>query len=275
MEINTAPPATPTPAMLSTSTPAQIPTAQTVPTSPTVPAHATQVAPAAKTLAPAPPTLCTTATQTATPAPATTPTVVNPVRGVTADTTVEHSAPTPGPVDSEAEAKLSAEIVELWGVQKNGKATVRRTRTELKALRLALAEKLHAMKAILVRTGRGGGWASYLRSQKLPLPTADRYVAEHQATLAPPAKKVISEELSTPTVDEIRQLAQKILPKLCRVLTTQELVFEFIHELVWNIDVAEAWETEKGFELPKVESEDVPEVDAHVAGSANLAPAVP
>lgn len=78
---------------------------------------------------------------------------------MTADATVDHNAPTPAPIDAEVEAKLSAEIVELWGEQKNGKATVRRTRMELKVLRLTLAEKLHLMKSILVRSGRRGGWA--------------------------------------------------------------------------------------------------------------------
>jgi hypothetical protein len=301
MEVPTATPAPSTPAVLSSLTSAPIPPAKTPPTPPEIPVHAApaashaptasptsalpassappahiiQTVPPAMKQVPMPPAATVTAAETALPAPTTTVTVVDPTQDVTADTTVEHSAPTPALVDTEVEAKLTAEITKLWSVQKDGKATVRRTRTELKALRLALAEKLHVMKAILVRTGRGGGWASYLRSQKLPLPTADRYVAEHQATLTPPAKKVLSEELSTPTVDEIRQLAQKILPKLCRVLTTQELVFEFIHELVWIIDVAEAWETEKGLEIPKVESDDATEVDAQVADSADPAPAVP
>jgi hypothetical protein len=167
---------------------------------------------------------------------------------------------------------LSVCIVELWDAQKNSKATVRRTRAELKTLRRTLAEKLHTMKAILVRTGRGGGWASYLRSQGLPIASADRYVAEHEATLGSPEEKLLTEEF---TLDEVRKLARKGLPKLCRVLTTQELVFEFIRELVWNIDVAEAWETEKGFEIPQVASDDAAEVDLHIAESANPAPAVP
>jgi hypothetical protein len=187
---------------------------------------------------------------------------------VTADATVDQNTPTPAPIDSEAETKLTAEIVELWGVQKNGKATVRRTRAELKAHRLTLAEKLHTMKMILVRTGRGGGWAPYLRSLNLSLASADRYVAEHEATLGPPKQKLLTEEL---TVDEVRQLAKKILPRV-RALSSQELVYEFIHELVWNIDVAEAWYTDKGFEIPKIGSDDAPEPDAPVAGSAGPVP---
>jgi hypothetical protein len=261
------------PAVLSAPAPAQFATAKASPVPPAVSAHSAQHAPAAKTQAPAQSETRTIAAHTPQPnAPATTPTVVDPMQDVTAETTVDHNAPAPVPIDTEAEAKLSADIVELWGVQKNGKATVRRTRAELKTLRRTLAEKLHTMKAILVRTGRGGGWASYLRSQGLALTSADRYVAEHEATLGSPEEKLLTEEL---TVDEVRKLARKGLPKLCRVLTTQELVFEFIRELVWNIDVAEAWETDKGFEVPKVASDDTREVDVHVAESANPAPAVP
>jgi hypothetical protein len=92
---------------------------------------------------------------------------------------------------------------------------------------------------------------------------------EHEATLGPPKQKLLTEEL---TVDEVRKLAHKGLPKLCRLLTTQELVYEFIHELVWNIDVAEAWYTDKGFELPKIGSDHAPESDAPIAESTRPAP---
>jgi hypothetical protein len=99
------------------------------------------------------------------------------------------AATMPTPPDTGADAKLSAEISKLWGLQKDGNAKVQRTRAELKALRLELGEKLNSMKAILVRTDRGGGWTSYLRSQRIPSNSVDRYVAAHRATLAPPAKK--------------------------------------------------------------------------------------
>lgn len=205
----------------------------------------------------------------------TTPTEVDPVQDVVGNTVLDTNRPPPLPIDTEREAQLTAEITKLWFEQKNGKAAVRRTRAELKALRHALAEKLHTMKRILARTGRGGGWASYLRSQKLPLTSSDRYVTEYEATLAPPEEKLSTDELSTPTVDEIRRLAHKILPKVSRRLTTQELVYEFVHELVWHIDVAVARHTDKGFEIPKSDYGDAPEVDAPVAELANPAPTVP
>jgi hypothetical protein len=188
---------------------------------------------------------------------------------------VDLNAPPPTQQDTEAEATLTAEIAKLWGLQKDGKATVRRTRAELKAMRLALGEKLYTMKSILVRTGRGGGWAAYLRSQRLPLASADKYVAEHAASLTPPEEKLLKEELSESTADQVRQIAQKLLPKLRSILTTQELVFEFVHELLWNIDVAEVTDTDDGLEIPRTSPGDSDEVEAQAAELAEPAPAVP
>jgi hypothetical protein len=148
-----------------------------------------------------------------------------------------------------AEATLAAEIATLWNDHKDSKAAARRTRAELKALRRDLGEKLHQLKSLLARTGRGGGWASYLRLQKLPLATADRYVQEHEIRLSPPTTKLLNEELTDPTPDEIRRFAQKLLPKLCRVLTTQESVYQFVHELIQHIPAADGRATLCGVEV--------------------------
>ena len=232
-------------------------------------------------LATKPPVLVTPAAQMTSPktappvAHATTPTVADPAKSVTDNTTVGHTAPTPEPIDTEAETTLTAEITRLWADHKQSKTTIRQTREEAKALRLELGAKLSSMKNVLVRTGRGGGWASYLRAQHLPLSSADRLVAEHEATLAPPAKKVPSEEVSTATIEEVQAMARKMAGKLNDILTSQELLYAYAHEFVWNLDVAEAWYTDAGFEIPKTGSDDAPEDDAPVAELANPAPAVP
>ena len=199
MEIQPAPPAPSTQAALAAPVPAQIPSAETVATSPAAPAHPIQAAPKAQIPVPASPAAKVASPKTAPPAaPATSPTVVIPGPDVTGGTPVDHNTPTPAPIDTEAEEKLTAEIGKLWGEHKGNKATVRRTRAENKALRQQLAAMLHTIKAILVRSGRGGGWAPYLRAQSLPLTTADRLVLQHEATLAPREEKLTTEELSTP-----------------------------------------------------------------------------
>ena len=276
METQPAPPAPSRPAVLTTSVPAKIPSALTVASSPVVAAHANQVAPVANTGVPVPPTPGATAAQTAPPVVLVTPpTVIDPAQNVSADTTVSHDAPTGAPIDTEAEAALSTEILKLWRDHKDGNASVQRTRAEMKSLRLELGSKLHAMKAILVRTGRGGGWAAYLRVQKLPLATADKYVAEHAASLTSPERKLLKEELPEATVDNVRQLAKKMLPRLQRLLTSAELAFEFIDELFWSLEAAEGRETDDGLEVFRTSHDDAISVEAQAAELAEPTPVLP
>jgi hypothetical protein len=61
--------------------------------------------------------------------------------------------------------RLQSEIKSLWSAHQVGKATVKHTKEELKTQRLDLGRKLYEMKSILARTGRGGGWAAYLRTK--------------------------------------------------------------------------------------------------------------
>jgi hypothetical protein len=183
-----------------------------------------------------------------------------------------HTELTSEPIDIEFEVKLTSEITKLWAEQRDGKASVRRTRAELKTLKLELGAKLSSMKSLLVRTGRGGGWAAYLRAQRLPVSSADRYVAQHEATLALPVEKVLTEELPEPTVDQVRQFAQKLLPKLCKTLTTTELAFAFIDEIFWNIEAAEGRETDDGLEVFRTSHEDGTDDAAELAEPARAVP---
>jgi hypothetical protein len=50
------------------------------------------------------------------------------------------------------EAQVDAEIVQLWSAQQDRAAAASKTRDELKALRRDLADRLHAMKTLLVQT---------------------------------------------------------------------------------------------------------------------------
>jgi hypothetical protein len=154
------------------------------------------------------------------------------------------------------ETALTAEIARLWSIHKDGKAAARRSRAELKTLRQELGQRLHDMKALIARTGRNGGWAAYLRAQRLPLATADRYVSAHEALLNPPADNLLNEELSEPLESEVRNSAQKLLPRLCRLLTTQEAVYHFVHELVGHIPAADYRSTDWGLEVLRREPED-------------------
>ena len=271
MQVQSAPPAPSTPAVSSTPTSVQMPDAKAAPIPPAVPAHAAQAEPSEQPPVPSSPAAKVASPKTAPPAaPATTPTGVDPAKDVTANTTLDHTTPTHAPIDTEAEENLSAEINKLWAEQKDGKAFVRRTRAELKTLRLELGAKLSSLKAILARTGRGGGWASYLRTRKIPLASADKYVAEHAASLTRPEEKLLTEELSE--VEQVREAAKKLLPRLTRLLVTQELVYEFIHHILWNLDVAEVTDTDDGLEIPRTAQDDSDDVEDQAAESAVPAP---
>ena len=141
--------------------------------------------------------------------------------------------------DSEIENRLTEEIQSLWTAHQETKNASKRSKDELKAIRSELAEKLHAIKALLVRTGRGGGWAAYLRSTKLARATADRWVAMHEAAVNPSPEKRLNEAISEPTEEAIRRLVHSLLPRLRRILTTREWVDWFAEEVAHQLVMGE------------------------------------
>jgi len=128
------------------------------------------------------------------------------------------------------EAGLSAEIRRLWGAHQKSRVSISRGREELNVLRRQLAEKLHRMKAVLVGTGRAGGWAAFLRINSLPRATADRLVARHEASLYP-AENRLTEPFLEPTEEEIRGLVRRLIPKLHRYLVDGGAVDRLFAEL--------------------------------------------
>jgi hypothetical protein len=137
-------------------------------------------------------------------------------------------------VETLDEAHLAMQITDLWLTHREAKASARKTRDELKAVRCQIGEKLHALKAHLARTGRGGGWASFLRSNRIPRASADRYVSRHEASLHPPTNR-LTEPFSEPTEEEIRGLVRRLIPKLRQMLTTVNAVDHFYDELIAQI----------------------------------------
>jgi hypothetical protein len=85
-------------------------------------------------------------------------------------------------------------------------------------------------------------------------------------------EKLLIEQHVDPTADDARKLAAKLLPTLSRTLISQELVFEFVHEILWNLDVAEVTDTDDGLEIPRTSQEDSDEDEDQAAGLAIPAP---
>jgi hypothetical protein len=138
--------------------------------------------------------------------------------------------------EGEIEVKLMNEIKSLWSAHQVGRATAKHTKEELKCLRLDLGLKLCLMKSILVRTGRGGGWAAYLRSCELPRASAERYIRQHELVLSP--KQIDSPEtFSEPSDEDVRRLVRKLMPRLRWVLKTASWMEWFL------VEVQNQWET--------------------------------
>jgi hypothetical protein len=128
---------------------------------------------------------------------------------------------------SASEALLAKEIGRLWGAERFRRGIIRRTRQELSTIRIDLSQRLYDCKSLLVRSGRGGKWASFLRETDIPRATADRYVKKWELSLAPPENR-LSEASPEPTTETITEMVAKMKPKLVRVLTTSESVARFL-----------------------------------------------
>jgi len=148
--------------------------------------------------------------------------------------TVDHAQ-----TEAENERKLQSEIQVLWSAHQAGKTTARRTKDELKILRVDLGGKLFELKAVLVRTGRSGGWAAYLRSQGFARATVERYISQHEHVLSP--RQIDSPEtISEPSEDDVRRLVRRLMPQLRKVLKTPAWMEWFTVEVEYQWEALDA-----------------------------------
>jgi hypothetical protein len=174
---------------------------------------------------------------------------------------------------SEDEQRLADEIRQLWAVHVEAKTTVKKTKTELKAIRERLSERLFEMKQLLVKPGRSGGWSSFLRSEGIAKATGDRLVRGHEKTINP-EPNMVSEQVSEPTPVDAQRLFESVLPRLKGKLTTPRLAFDFLLWFVGSSHLAHEWQ-EKGLLVlkPSVETANEPSGGAPVPAPAGQGPA--
>jgi hypothetical protein len=142
----------------------------------------------------------------------------------------EATVETPTVVDS-AEAQLVSEVGNLWQVHTQAQTSLHKTREELKLIRANLSRRLHELKAVLSRPGRGGAWSSFLGAQKIPRSTADRLVRTHEKTLTAEGRNCASEHIEEPNEVVVRRYVHALWPKLSRVLRSHDSIEAFIVEL--------------------------------------------
>jgi hypothetical protein len=142
----------------------------------------------------------------------------------------EDNAVMQAPTASEHDEQLIVEISDLWQIHAQTQGTLKKSREDIKRIRADLSERLHQLKAVLSRPGRGGAWSSFLGAQKIPRSTADRLVRGHEKTIAVKEGNCTTEQISEPD-EVVRRYCRGLWPKLSRVLTSNELVEVFVAAL--------------------------------------------
>ena len=149
------------------------------------------------------------------------------------------------PDDGAIEARLAQEISSLWSDNLRLSAGRKASAKELRQVRARLAERLHAMKSLLSRPGRGGQWRSWLRERGINRSTADRLVARHAETLCNHEEDAPSGAIPEPATPTAEKLAATVWSSsLRKVLVTGESVIQFIGSIAQIAGVPYEWRTE-------------------------------
>lgn len=129
------------------------------------------------------------------------------------------------------EPRLIDEISDLWRIHAQTQGTLKKSRAEMKRIRTDLSKRLHELKAVLSRPGRGGTWSSFLQTQKIPRSTADRLVRAHEKATTVQEGNCPSEQIPEPDEVVVRRYCRGLWPKLSRVLANADMVEIFVSEL--------------------------------------------
>ncbi len=135
------------------------------------------------------------------------------------------------PDDGAVESQLTLQISTLWSDHLRLSADRRTTAMELRQIRAILAERLHEMKSLLSRPGRGGQWRSWLRERGINRSTADRLVARHAETLGIENVIAPSEAISNSPDDTAEKVAKDVWLRIGKLLVTGESVVQFIYHI--------------------------------------------
>jgi hypothetical protein len=135
------------------------------------------------------------------------------------------------PDESAVEMQLTEEINTLWSDHVRLSANRRVTGKELRQIRASLAERLHEMKSLLSRPGRGGEWRGWLRERGIPRSSADRLCARHGETLGIENGIAPCEAISNSQDEGAEKLAKSVWQRFRKTLATGEVVIDFIDRI--------------------------------------------
>ncbi len=146
----------------------------------------------------------------------------------------------PGTSESDAtaiETQLTQEISTLWSDHVRLSTSRMATAKELRQIRAALAERLHAMKSLLCQPGRGGQWRSWLKERGIPRSSADRLCDRHAETLGSHDEVAPTGAISEPSEADVERWFRSLWPGLRKKLSTPWLAYEFLFWIVGSFDL--------------------------------------
>jgi len=135
------------------------------------------------------------------------------------------------PDDGAVETQLTNQISSLWTEHNRLSADRKTTAVELRQIRASLAERLHEMKSLLSRPGRGGLWRSWLKERGINRSTADRLVARHAETLCNHEEDAPNRAIAESAAMTAENLARVVWSRFRKVLATDESVIQFIDRI--------------------------------------------
>jgi hypothetical protein len=159
--------------------------------------------------------------------------------------------------ESPSEQMLRDEIASLWSANVNA---ARATNEELRAIRAKLGEQLCRMKEVLAKPGCDGQWSGFLREHNIPRATADRLVGRHLRSLIPDVN-CLTEPVSEPTEEEVRELFSSVWPRLRCTLRSQQSLQLFVDLLTSHCEHAELTLYEIPAVMPAAATFDPPSSD--------------
>lgn len=143
------------------------------------------------------------------------------------------------------ESILDAEITRLWQDHRDYQTAIRYQSQNLGILRSDLGKRLHQMKELLVKPGRGGQWSAWLKQRKIPRATADRLVAKYERSINPNGNCPTA-QLAEPKEEDIQKLYESVSPKLRRVLRTAASAYRFLDLLTSSFEGVDRRLTDEG-----------------------------
>jgi len=153
---------------------------------------------------------------------------------------------------SEEEIRATNKIKELWAAHQEHKRDLRLSKGMVDGTRFMLGQYLLGMKTVMIQSGRGDQWASYLREHNISPTTADLYMREQEESLPSGSKSRATRPphaIHDPNAEDIKRLVDRLLPRLQSTLTTTEAVFYFVREIAFRLSPSNSAFTGKGIEI--------------------------